>query len=179
MQFKCGDMYYSTGGATTDPQVWVAWDEAALGTTDVSPASASAYDVFDSNDNQWTLTETPWDSTNGSATVDQANGGGASTNLCTEQWKISNTSAVCVKTKGGASRPWTAVDDEDIDFDYVVYSITTMIGDALVAGDADKQFTAISVDFATFQESETASATTLFPTAMLFLSAVTFFASYF
>ena len=28
-----------------------------------------------------------------------------------------------------------------------------MIGDALVAGDADKQFTAISVDFATFQES--------------------------
>ena len=54
-----------------------------------------------------------------------------------------------------------------------------MIGDALVAGDADKQFTAISVDFATFQESETASATALFPTAMLFLSAVTFFASYF
>ena len=136
MAFKCGDMYYTSGGGTTDPSVWVAWDEAALATTDVNPASASAYDVIDTGDNQWTLTETPWDSDPGSGTVDQG-ASGASTNLCTEQWKISNTSAVCVKTKGGASRPWTAANDEDIDFDYVVYSITTMIGDAGVTAVTD------------------------------------------
>ena len=65
MMFKCGDMYYSSGGGTVGPLVWVAWDVAAA-ETDLKSSSATDYATFDdvagSEDQQWTLTEEAWDS---------------------------------------------------------------------------------------------------------------------
>ena len=43
MQFKCGDMYYSSGGGTTDPAVYVAWDEAS--SADINPSNATDFDT--------------------------------------------------------------------------------------------------------------------------------------
>ena len=62
MMFKCGDMYYSNGSGSVDPSVWVAWDVTDQSYTDLDSSSATDYATFDSGDQQWTLTETAWDS---------------------------------------------------------------------------------------------------------------------
>ena len=138
----------------------------------MKPASAWDDETFDTTaDDDWTITETTYDG----ATI------GTGTNLCKETWVLSNTSAACVKTVGGASRLFVTddADGEDIELELdVVYAITTEFGWES-DGTANNQFSAVNVDFANFRASETTGAVKLFPSAMLAMSALTFLASFF
>ena len=168
--FNCGDKRTDPSNSN-DPSIYVEWIDTATPTAfkyDLKPTSE--FDITeDASQDDWTTTEAMWD-----GTTPESSG----VNLCKETWLLSDTAAACVKTVGGASRDWTSTDADDIDFDYVVYQIATQFGKSDDAT-ADSQFSQISVDFATFQESETANATALFPAALLLMSAITFVAHFF
>ena len=116
---NCGDKRTDPANSN-DPSVYVEWVNTA--TFDIKPSSEFDDATQDpSAQNDWTLTEAQWD---GSTPESSA------ANLCKETWLLSNTAAACVKTVGGAERPWTSTDADDIDFDYVTYQIATMFGDS-------------------------------------------------
>lgn len=87
------------------------------------------------------------------------------TDLCVEKWTFSDTSVSCVLVKGTLTRkfkttdPWNvagkpAASKQDLDLDYVIYSVSTMFGD-VATGTPLYQFTAANVNYDTFNEIST------------------------
>ena len=95
------------------------------------------------------------------------------TDLCTELWRFSDTSVTCVLAKGTVVRNFKTVDPfnkagtaaaskQDLDLDYLIYSTNVMFGEIAPANAALQfTFTAVNVNFDTFNEVSTGAVQSL------------------
>ena len=176
------------GTGTVLPSMLVEWvgtpDAAAVGTPqkkDMKNTAVFTPVITETTDN-WRLSSTEMihDDTNNQVAQ-------SGTNLCAETWVYSNTAVACMKVTGTIDRnmkvsvasttPANTIDDtDDFDFDFVDTQVSVMIGKVSEVLDTNNQFAAITVPFATFRESETASALNL--GGAMFAAAMALFAAF-